>query len=74
MQSKVPLYPYSAKDAKLECDPVEEEGKITLGKASYRHDLTDVPYPILQYFLDFGYDLYALNEILTAESEDGDAE
>ena len=58
-----------AKDAKLECDPVEEEGKITLGKASYRHDLTDVPYPILQYFLDFGYDLYALNEMLVAESQ-----
>ena len=38
-------------------------------KASYRHDLTDVPYPILQYFLDFGYDLYALNELLVAESQ-----
>ena len=58
-----------AEDAKLECDPVEKEGKITLGKASYRHDLTDVPYPILQYFLDFGYDLYALNEMLVAESQ-----
>ena len=58
-----------AEDAKLECDPVEEDGKLTLCKASYRHDLTDVPYPILQYFLDFGYDLYALNEMLVAESQ-----
>lgn len=64
-----------AENAKLECDPVEEEGKVTLCKASYRHDLTDVPYPILQYFLDFGYDLYALNEMLVAESqEQNDAE
>ena len=59
-----------AEDAKLECDPVEEEGKLTLCKASYRHDLTDVPHPILQYFLDFGYDLYALNEMLVAESQE----
>lgn len=58
-----------AEDAKLECDPVEEDGKITLCKASYQHDLTDVPYPILQYFLDFGYDLYTLNEMLVAESQ-----
>ena len=58
-----------AENAKLECEPVEEEGKLTLCKASYRHDLTDVPYPILQYFLDFGYDLYALNEMLVAESQ-----
>ena len=58
-----------AKDTKLECDPIKEEGKVTLCKASYQHDLTDVPYPILQYFLDFGYDLYALNEMLVAESQ-----
>ena len=58
-----------AEDAKLECDPIEEDGKVTLCKASYQHDLTDVPYSILQYFLDFGYDLYALNEMLVAESQ-----
>lgn len=61
-----------AKDAKLECDPNEESGTITLCQASYRHDLMDVPYPILQYFLDFGYDLYALNEMLAAESQEQD--
>ena len=58
-----------AKNAKLECNPDEESGEITLREASYRHNLLDVPYPILQYFLEVGCDLYALNEMLVAESQ-----
>lgn len=63
------------KNVKLECSPNEDSGAITLSPAPYRHNLMDVPYPILRYFLDFGYDLYALNELLVTESqEDSDAE
>lgn len=63
------------KSAKLECSPDEGSGTITLSPAPYRHNLMDVPYPILRYFLDFGYDLYALNELLVTESQEGaDAE
>ena len=61
-----------AKSAKLECNPDEESGEITLREASYRHNLLDVPYPILQYFLEVGCDLYALNEMLVAESQEKD--
>lgn len=56
------------KNAKLECSPDEDSGVITLSPAPYRHNLMDVPYPLLRYFLDFGYDLYALNELLVTES------
>ena len=59
------------KTAKLECSPNEDNGVITLSPAPYRHNLMDVPYPILRYFLDFGYDLYALNELLVTESQEG---
>ena len=47
---------------------------IAVYPASYRHDLTDVPRSILQCLLASGRSLYALNEILTAESENSDAE
>ena len=59
------------KSAKLECSPDEDSGTILLSPAPYRHNLMDVPYPILRYFLDFGYDLYALNELLVTESQEG---
>jgi len=47
---------------------------IAVYPASYRHDLTDVPRSILQCLLASGHSLYALNDILTAESENSDAE
>ena len=61
-------------DTKLDCEASEDAGVIAVYPASYRHDLTDVPRSILQCFLASGRSLYALNDILTAESEDGDAE
>ena len=61
-------------DTKLDCEASEDAGVIAVYRASYRHDLTDVPRSILQCLLASGHSLYALNEILTAESEDGDAE
>ena len=61
-------------DTKLDCEASEDAGVIAVYPASYRHDLTDVPRSILQCLLASGHSLYALNEILTAESEDGDAE
>ena len=63
-----------AKNAKLECYTDDGSGAVLVQKASHRHDLTDIPHSILQCFLASGRSLYALNEILTAESEDGDAE
>ena len=63
-----------AKNAKLECYTEDGSGTVLVQKASHRHDLTDIPHSILQCFLASGRSLYALNEILTAESEDGDAE
>ncbi len=63
------------KTAKLECSPDADSGTVTLSPAPYRHNLMDLLYPVLRYFLDFGYDLYALNELLVTESqEDADAE
>ena len=50
MQSKVPLYPYSAKDAM-------KRGEIEKWRESFREDCA-----------------CALNDILTAESENSDAE
>ena len=61
-------------DTKLDCEASEDAGAVLVQKASHRHDLTDIPHSILQCFLASGRSLYALNEILTAESEDGDAE
>ena len=61
-------------DTKLDCEASEDAGVIAVYPASYRHDLTDVPRSILQCLLASGHSLYALNDILTAESEDGDAE
>ena len=61
-------------DIKLDCEASEDAGVIAVYPASYRHDLTDVPRSILQCLLASGHSLYALNDILTAESEDGDAE
>ncbi len=61
-------------DTKLDCEASEDAGVIAVYPASYRHDLTDVPRSILQCFLASGRSLYALNEILAAESEDGNAE
>ena len=63
-----------AKNAKLECYTDDGSGAVLVQKASHRHDLTDIPRSILQCFLASGRSLHALNEILTAESEDGDAE
>ena len=63
-----------AKNAKLECYTEDGSGAVLVQKASHRHDLTDIPRSILQCFLASGRSLYALNDILTAESEDGDAE
>ena len=72
-----------------ECGPAEAEHRdmtldevlreftvavIAVYPASYRHDLTDVPRSILQCLLASGHSLYALNDILTAESENSDAE
>ena len=61
-------------DTKLDCEASEDAGVIAVYPASYRHDLTDVPRSILQCLLASGRSLYALNEILTAESETSDAE
>ncbi|HJH87753.1 MAG: hypothetical protein ACLR5X_10835 [Oscillospiraceae bacterium] len=61
-------------DTKLDCEASEDAGVIAVYPASYRHDLTDVPRSILQCLLASGRSLYALNEILTAESENSDAE
>ena len=63
-----------AKNAKLECYTEDGSGAVLVQKASHQHDLTDIPRSILQCFLASGRSLYALNDILTAESEDGDAE
>ena len=52
----------------------EDAGVIAVYPASYRHDLTDVPRSSLQCLLASGHSLYALNDILTAESENSDAE
>ena len=62
-----------AKNAKLECYAEDGSGAVLVQKASHRHDLTDIPRSILQCFLASGRSLYALNEILTAESENSDA-
>ena len=59
-----------SESVKLECRSDENTGSITVYPASYRHDITDLPRPVLQCFLDFGYSLYALNEHLMEESED----
>ena len=61
-------------DTKLDCEASEDAGVIAVYPASYRHDLTDVPRSILQCLLASGHSLYALNDILTAESENSDAE
>ena len=61
-------------DTKLDCEASEDAGVIAVYPASYRHDLTDVPRSILQCLLASGHSLYALNNILTAESENSDAE
>ena len=61
-------------DTKLDCEASEDAGAIAVYPASYRHDLTDVPRSILQCLLASGHSLYALNDILTAESENSDAE
>ena len=61
-------------DTKLDCEASEDAGVIAVYPASYRHDLTDVPRSILQCLLTSGHSLYALNDILTAESENSDAE
>ena len=62
-----------AKNAKLECYTEDGSGAVLVQKASHQHDLTDIPRSILQCFLASGRSLYALNEMLTAESEDGNA-
>ena len=61
-------------DTKLDCEASEDAGVIAVYSASYKHDLTDVPRSILQCLLASGHSLYALNDILTAESENSDAE
>ena len=61
-------------DTKLDCEASEDAGVIAVYPASYKHDLTDVPRSILQCLLASGHSLYALNDILTAESENSDAE
>ena len=61
-------------DTKLDCEASEDAGVIAVYPTSYRHDLTDVPRSILQCLLTSGHSLYALNDILTAESENSDAE
>ena len=61
-------------DTKLDCEASEDAGVIAVYPASYRHDLTDVPRSILQCLLASGHSLYALNDILTAEGENSDAE
>lgn len=63
-----------AQNAKLECYTDDGSGAVLVQKASHRHDLTDIPRSILQCLLASGHSLYALNDILTAESENSDAE
>ena len=61
-----------AEDAKLECDPVEEEGKIIARirqSVPARSDGRAIP-DFADILLDSGYDLYALNDaVWIAESE-----